>query len=78
MKNVEIRVWNTEDKDLVEVYINNELWFDKWTNDLFSVMNFICENIQDAEMKVKYMNQASIPPAEELEETTAFTILAKN
>ena len=56
MKNVEIRVWNTEDKDLVEVYINNELWFDKWTNDLFSVMNFICENIQDAEMKVKYMN----------------------
>ena len=58
MKNVEIRVWNTEDKDLVEVYINNELWFDKWTNDLFSVMNFICESIQDAEMKVKYMNQA--------------------
>ena len=56
MKNVEIRVWNTEDKDLVEVFINNELWFDKWTNDLFSVMNFICENIQDAEMKVKYMN----------------------
>ena len=56
MKNVEIRVWNTEDKDLVEVYINNELWFDKWTNDLFSVMNFICGNIQDAEMKVKYMN----------------------
>ena len=56
MKNVEIRVWNTEDKDLVEVYINNELWFDKWTNNLFSVMNFICENIQDAEMKVKYMN----------------------
>lgn len=60
MKNVEIRVWNTEDKDLVEVYINNELWFDKWTNDLFSVMNFICENIQDAEMKVKYMNQAPL------------------
>ena len=78
MKNVEIRVWNTEDKDLVEVFINNELWFDKWTNDLFSVMNFICENIQDAEMKVKYMNQANTPPAEELEETTAFTILAKN
>ena len=56
MKNVEIRVWNTEDKDLVEVFINNEFWFNKWTNDLFSVMNFICENIQDAEMKVKYMN----------------------
>ena len=56
MKNVEIRIWNTEEKDLVEVYINNELWFDKWTNDLFSVMNFICENIQDEEMKVKYMN----------------------
>ena len=55
MTQVEIRIWNTEDKDLVEVYIDNELWFDKWTNDLFSVMNFVCENME-CEMKVKYMN----------------------
>ena len=55
MKQVEIRIWNTDDKDLVEVYIDNELWFDKWTNDLFSVMNFIADNTE-CEMKVKYMN----------------------
>ena len=55
MKQVEIRVWNTEDTDLVEVYVNGELWFDKWTNDLFSLMNFICDNM-NCEMKVKYMN----------------------
>ena len=41
MKQVEIRIWNTDDKSLVEVYMNGEFWFDKWTNDLFSVMNFI-------------------------------------
>ena len=55
MNQVEIRIWNTECKDLVEVYVDNELWFDKWTNDLFSVMNFISENME-CEMKVKYMN----------------------
>ena len=56
MKQVEIRIWNSEckDKDLVEVYVDNEFWFDIWTNDLFSVMNFVCENIE-CEMIVKYM-----------------------
>ena len=55
MKNVEIRIWNSEGKDLIEVYVDNEFWFDKWTNDLFSVMNFIADNTE-CEMKVKYMN----------------------
>ena len=55
MKQVEIRIWNSEGKDLVEVYADNEFWFDKWTNDLFSVMNFIADNTE-CEMKVKYMN----------------------
>ena len=55
MTQVEIRIWNSEGKDLVEVYVDNEFWFDKWTNDLFSVMNFVCENME-CEMKVKYMN----------------------
>ena len=55
MKQVEIRIWNSECKDLVEVYVDNEFWVDKWTNDLFSVMNFITDNTE-CEMKVKYMN----------------------
>ena len=55
MKQVEIRIWSSECKDLVEVYIDNKFWFDKWTNDLFSVMNFIADNTE-CEMKVKYMN----------------------
>ena len=55
MKQVEIRIWNSEDKDLVEVYIDNEFWFDIWTNDLFSVINFVNESLE-CEMKVKYMN----------------------
>ena len=55
MKIVEIRIWNTEGKDLVEVYVNNEFWFDKFANDLFSVMHFVCENME-CEMRVKYMN----------------------
>ena len=29
MKQVEIRIWNTEGKDLVEVYVNGEFWFDR-------------------------------------------------
>lgn len=52
---VEIKIWNTEDKDLVEVFVNNVLYFDKWTNDLFSVLNFVCENISN-DIKVTYMN----------------------
>ena len=55
MKQVEIRIWNSEDKDLVEVYIDNEFWFDIWTNDFFSVINFVNESLE-CEMKVKYMN----------------------
>lgn len=55
MKQVEVRIWNTDNTDLVEVYVDNEFWFDKWTNDLFSVLNFIADNIA-CEMKVKYMN----------------------
>ena len=52
---IEIKIWNCEDKDLVEVFVNNELYFDKWTNDLFSVLNFVVENIGD-NIKVIYMN----------------------
>ena len=55
MKQVEVRIWNTDNTDLVEVYVKGEFWFDRWTNDLFSVMNFIADNIA-CEMKVKYMN----------------------
>ena len=55
MKQVEVRIWNTDNTDLVEVYVNGEFWFDRWTNDLFSIMNFIADNIA-CEMKVKYMN----------------------
>ena len=55
MKNVEIKIWNAQGKDLVEVFVDGEFWFDKWTNDLFSLMNFIAENI-DCEMKISYMN----------------------
>lgn len=55
MKQVEVRIWNTDSTDLVEVYVNGEFWFDRWTNDLFSVMNFIADNVS-CEMKVKYMN----------------------
>ena len=55
MKKVEIRIWQADYKNLVEVYVDDVLWFDKWTNDLFSVMNFIFENME-CEMKVKYMN----------------------
>lgn len=53
---VEIKIWNTdESKDLVEVFVNNEFYFDKWTNDLFSVLNFVAENISN-DIKVTYMN----------------------
>lgn len=53
---VEIKVWNTDEaKDFIEVFVNNEFYFDKWTNDLFSVLNFVCENIND-DIKVSYMN----------------------
>ena len=55
MKQVEVRIWNTDNTDLVEVYVNGEFWFDRWTNDLSLVMNFIADNIV-CEMKVKYMN----------------------
>lgn len=55
MKQVEIRIWNSEGKDLVEVFVDNEFWFDKWTNDIFPLLNFISDNIE-CEMKVKYMN----------------------
>ena len=55
MKKVEIRIWNAQGKDLVEVFVDNEFWFDKQTNDLFSVMNFIADNTE-SEMVVKYMN----------------------
>ena len=55
MKQVEIRIWNSDDTALVEVYVNGEFWFDRWTNDLFPVMNFIADNIV-CEMKVKYMD----------------------
>lgn len=54
MKQVEIRIWNSEGKDLVEVYVDNKFWFDKWTNDLFSVLNFVSK--QSIDIKVKYMN----------------------
>ena len=54
-KQVEIRIWNKEDKDLVEVYVDNEFWFDIWTNDFFSVTNFVLENME-CEMKIKFMN----------------------
>ena len=55
MKQVEIRIWNAGGKDLVEVFVDGEFWFDKCTNDLFSLLNFISDNIE-CEMKVKYMN----------------------
>ena len=55
MYQVEIKIWKSEGKDLVEVFVDGEFYFDKWTNDLFSVMNFIAENIE-CEMKISYMN----------------------
>ena len=55
MKNVEIKIWNTECKDFVEVFVDGEFWFEKQTNDLFSLMNFIADNTP-CEMKIIYMN----------------------
>ena len=55
MNQVEIRIWKAQDKDLVEVFVDNEFWFDKQTNDLFSVMNFITNNTE-CRMFVRYMN----------------------
>ena len=54
MKQVEIRIWNTECEYLVEVYIDNEFWFDIRTTDFFSVINFVYENME-CELEVKYM-----------------------
>ena len=54
IKSIEIKVWHTDEEDLVVVNVNENYWFDKFTNDLDSVICFVQKYSSD--IRVKFMN----------------------
>ena len=54
IKSIEIKVWHTDEENLVGVYVNEKLWFDKFTNDLDTVICFVQK--YSSNIRVTFMN----------------------